>query len=97
MFISAYTKEKEGINKGNKEKSFYEIFGGGGGGEIVKTINRPNETKSHRRKETTINNSNAYFSLDKFENKTKKGIKFGLLEYKRLNEIKNFDIYNSKN
>ena len=53
----------------------------------IKTINRPSE--SSRKKVTGTN-----FSLDKFENKTKKGIKFGPLEYKRINEIKNFDIYN---
>ena len=47
-----------------------------------------------QQKKKLPNNSN--ISLDKFENKTKKGIKFGLLEYKRLNEIKNFDICNGK-
>jgi hypothetical protein len=97
MFLSAYKKEKFAMNKSNKDKSYFEINGAGGGGRSIKIINRLNESESSRKKEALINNSNVNFSLDKFQNKTKKGIKFGLLEYKRINEIKNFDIYNSKN
>ena len=95
MFLSAY--KKEAMNISHKEKSSYENF------TPIKIINKTNKKEnalnenkdnSEALKKKTINGSN--FSLDKFENKTKKGIKFGLLEYKRINEIKNFDIYNGK-
>jgi hypothetical protein len=47
-----------------------------------------------KRKSSSFNN----ISLDQFqfESKAKKGNKFELLEFKRLNEIQNFDICNCK-
>jgi len=97
MFLSAY--KKEAMNKSSKEKSTTENF------SPIKTIKKNQNSKKSlinysdranesSRKEKKANNASSNFSLEKFENKTKKGIKFGLLEYKRVNEIRNFDICN---
>ena len=97
MFLSAY--KKEAMNKSSKEKSTTENF------SPIKTIKKFNQNSkktlinySDRANESSRkekkNNNVSNFSLEKFENKTKKGIKFGLLEYKRVNEIRNFDICN---
>jgi len=56
----------------------------------IKTSNEKQRLKNQRKR--SINNSSV--SLDQYEIVTKKGNKFGLLEYKRQNEIQNFDIYN---
>jgi hypothetical protein len=70
----------------------------------INLINHNNNNQNHLKsnkniiKAKRISSSLSNISLDQyqFENKTKKGNKFGLLEFKRLNEIQNFDICNCK-
>lgn len=100
MFLSAY--KKDGMDKSQKEKTSSENLTAVKSSikqsknikekEFNNTKSNDNITDSSKKK---ANQSN--FSLDKFENKTKKGIKFGLLEYKRLYDSKNFDICNCNN
>ena len=98
MFLSAY--KKDGMNKSHKEKLSSDAFSPHNSESKYSRNSKDNvfyTTKNNQRQSESlkkISNGGSNFSLDKFENKTKKGIKFGLLEYKRSNEIKNFDICN---
>lgn len=89
MFLSAYKKESL-MNKSQKSHNINN-----------NSISIPNKIINEKYSNEIIQNpkkkkSSSNIPLDKFYNKTKKGIKFGLLEYKRINEIKNFDICNGK-
>lgn len=93
MFLAAYKKENfnntsmefnQSKQKTNKKNNNFSQL------DALIENDRKNEIKKNKRE-----SNKSTISLDQFENKTKKGNKFGLLEYKRTNEIKHFDISNS--